>query len=224
MTDAERIAHLERELAEEREERRRLARLLELALTPKRSGSAERMARKRARDAETVTSDVTVTREVTSHAPSPLLAGSPPLPAPILPPPISSPHPLFSSSASASATEKQGRKPKAKRTPTGDQRHAPLVEALVKAHAEVKGAPYAFDGGKDARFVTELLAFADQDEATRGDAAGLEVLRRWRIALSWNGFRDCASLADLKRNWNAYARPQDGAPTEPPKPKKFIVL
>ncbi len=99
----------------------------------------------------------------------------------------------------------------AKPEPAGDPRHAPLVLALVETHREAKGAPYGFAGGKDARAVTELLALADQDPATRGEAAAAEILRRWGIALRWRGFPACTGLLALRDNWNAYVRAQDAA-------------
>jgi hypothetical protein len=239
VTDPERIAHLERELAEERAERRRLSdtlRVMVEAQAKRESVEAERKATRSARNARfrskssSETSHETHTE--TSQSPSPLLAGSPPLPAPISPPPISSPHPFFSSSASASggalpnATEhavevlvrqapllpeavaekpKRPRKPQEKPT---DPRHAPLVQALVDAHAEVKGPPYAFRGGRDAKAVSECLALADQDPKTAGGAAPAEVVRRWLNAMTWRGFPACTGLDALAEHWNTYAKPQ----------------
>lgn len=173
----------------------------------------------------------------TLNPPSPLLDGSPLSPAPSLPSPLSSPQPLFSSLpatvpeategqsnrppltlafAKPDATESKSRKSRrerkasaAKAEPTGDPRHASLVVALVEAHREAKGAPYGFAGGKDARAVTELLALADQDPATRGEAAPGEILRRWGVALRWRGFPACTGLLALRDNWNAYIQAQD---------------
>lgn len=117
-------------------------------------------------------------------------------------------------------------KPKRKAEPKGDARHAPLVDALVKADAEVHGVPYGFRGGRDAKAVSECLSLADQNPATFGESAPAEILRRWRIARRWKGFPACNSLQDLATHWNAYARAQDGstAPPAPTAPRKMMVL
>lgn len=111
-------------------------------------------------------------------------------------------------------TEKPKRPPKPLAEHRGDPRHAPLVDVLVKADAELTGRPYGFRGGRDAKAVAECLALADQDPATREEAAPAEVLRRWRIGRRWQGFPACTSLTDLAANWNAYAQPQ--ASSAPP--------
>lgn len=117
-------------------------------------------------------------------------------------------------------------KSKRKAEPKGDPRHAPLVDALVKADAEVHGVPYGFRGGRDAKAVSECLALADQNPATSGETATAEILRRWRIARRWKGFPACNSLGDLATHWNAYARAQDGSagPPPPTTQRKMIVL
>jgi len=96
MSDAERIAHLERELEREREEKSRLLAVIESLTAPKqRSNGAERQARYRARHASTVTQGVTSDVTVTRHTPpTPPLDGSPLSSTPSLPSPLSSPHPL----------------------------------------------------------------------------------------------------------------------------------
>lgn len=91
--------------------------------------------------------------------------------------------------------------------PTGDPRHAVLVKLLVSADTEITGKPYGFRGGRDAKAVTECLALADQDPATAGELAGVEVLRRWRIGRQWQGFPLCGSISDLAANWNTYVAP-----------------
>lgn len=90
----------------------------------------------------------------------------------------------------------------------GDARHAALVVSLVQAFSDARRAAYGFQGGRDAKAVTELLALADQDVRTAGDAAPAEILRRWKIALAWEGFPSCSTLGDLKRSWNYYAESQ----------------
>lgn len=116
---------------------------------------------------------------------------------------------------------------KAKEAKPPDPRHAPLVKALTDA-----GWP--FDGGKDAACVKALLALADQQEATRGDLAGVEVLRRARIA--WDQFPDFYSartLSGLRSKWGEFIVPRGHtgrgpAPPsnfeEPPKPHHFEWL
>lgn len=84
---------------------------------------------------------------------------------------------------------------------TTDPRHAPLVRALTDS-----GWP--FDGPKDAAQVKALLALADQQETTRGEGAGNEVLRRARIA--WDQFPDYHSartLTQLRSKWGEFAAP-----------------
>lgn len=80
----------------------------------------------------------------------------------------------------------------------GDPRHAPLVERLVAIFAELRGTPYAFGGGKDARAVTRLLALGSDSE----------IEARWRNALAradrWEGF---LSLANLPGHWNEVSAP-----------------
>lgn len=99
--------------------------------------------------------------------------------------------------------------------PRGDPRHAPLVDALVAADAEIHGHPYGFRGGRDAKAVSDCLALADQDPATAGGNAPTEVLRRWRIARRWLGFPGCNSLTDLASHWNAYVREQGAGGGKP---------
>jgi hypothetical protein len=79
-----------------------------------------------------------------------------------------------------------------------DPRHHPLQQRLEATYLELRGTAYGFQGGRDARGVTELLRLAD------GDA--LEVVRRWRRALElgerWPG---CASISVLASRWNELA-------------------
>jgi hypothetical protein len=90
---------------------------------------------------------------------------------------------------------KEAKKPE----PPTDPRHATLVAALT-----AEGWP--FDGGKDAANVKGLLALADQQEATNGELAVPEVLRRARIA--WGQFPDFHSartLTQLRMKWGEFA-------------------
>jgi hypothetical protein len=82
-----------------------------------------------------------------------------------------------------------------------DHRHAPLVKALTSA-----GWP--FDGGKDAAHVTALLALADQREATHGEAAPAEVMRRAKIARDQDGFNSARTLGDFRAHWGRFERPE----------------
>lgn len=135
-------------------------------------------------------------------------------------------HPVIQPPLIAVEAEPKPEKPKRKAEPKGDPRHAPLVDALVKADTEVHGVPYGFRGGRDAKAVSECLSLADQNPTTASDNAPAEVLRRWRIARRWKGFPACNSLQDLATHWNAYARAQDGSasPPAPATPRKMMVL
>jgi len=117
---------------------------------------------------------------------------------------------LFPEVAVASPVPAKTPKEPKKREPTGDPRHAPLVKALTDA-----GWP--FDGPKDAAQVKALLALADQQEATRGDVAGVEVLRRARIAWSqFPSFHSARTLSGLRSKWGEFATPDEGRSQGPP--------
>lgn len=109
---------------------------------------------------------------------------------------------LFPEAAVASpAPAKKAKEAKKGPAQNADPRHAPLVKALTDA-----GWP--FDGGKDAAQVKALLALADQQEATRGELAGLEVLRRARIAWSqFPGFHSARTLSGLRAKWGEFSSP-----------------
>jgi hypothetical protein len=235
------IDRLRAELAEERTERRRMAETIRVMAEQRarqEAIEAEQKAVRRERNARhrskvkaasgTETSHETHTE--TSRAPSPLLDGAPPLPAPISPPPLSSPHPLSSFAAPADAAPlaawgqaplfvppkpaAQPEKPKKpKREPTGDARHGPLISALCAPEFR-----YTFRGGHDAKAVSELLALADANPATRGEAAPAEIIRRWRICRAWVGFPTSPHLAAFAANWNAYADPQSTSGGNPRAP------
>jgi hypothetical protein len=83
-----------------------------------------------------------------------------------------------------------------------DPRHRPLVVRLVTVFAEVRGVPYGFQGGRDAKAVAELLRMSD-------DAAEIET--RWRRALTLGDrFPGCASLSALVSRWNDLAHGDAG--------------
>jgi hypothetical protein len=112
---------------------------------------------------------------------------------------------------------RQKRAPKPKSEKPTDPRHAPLVQLLVNACQEVTGHPYRFNGGQDAKAVAELLASADQDTATRGEAAPAEVVRRWRIGLRWrwaNGEAPVQDLPSLMKRWNSCASTATAPPAK----------
>lgn len=103
------------------------------------------------------------------------------------------------------------RRPKADKP--ADPRHGPLARALCD------DVGFPFNGGRDAKAVTQLLALADQREVTRGEHASAEVLRRARIGWAWAGFPACKSLGELLSHWGHYERPhgQQGAIATAPK-------
>lgn len=243
------VDRLRAELAEEREERKRMGRALEDAMAAVRAAADDRKAleARRAADRErknasrarrladvaasrdrcdAVSRDRHVTAPPSSSSPFP--SSFPPSPIPSSPYPLSFPpssppslvppasqeapeqHPLLPTAAPGLARKaKEAKKP---REPTGDPRHAPLVKALTDAG-------YPFRGGRDAKAVSELLALADQQEVTRGEAAGVEILRRARIGWAWEGYPTCRSLTELHTNWGHYEAPQpprSGAGPAPP--------
>jgi hypothetical protein len=130
-------------------------------------------------------------------------------------PPPSSAHGDFRLEPQQAARRARTKKP-APEKPT-DSRHAPLVQLLVTACQEVTGHPYRFNGGQDAKAVTELLASADQDVATRGEAAPAEVVRRWKIGLRWrwaSGEAPVQDLPSLMKRWNSCASTATAPPAK----------
>lgn len=103
-------------------------------------------------------------------------------------------------------------KPKRKRksdSDDSDPRHHPLKLALV-------AAGWPFDGGKDAKNLTAILALADQQEATAGDKAHAEVLRRAAIAWNASGYDMARSLSELRLKWARH----DGTNAAPAKTRQ----
>lgn len=84
-----------------------------------------------------------------------------------------------------------------------DPRHAPLVKALVDAFPG-----YAFDGGRDAKAVSDLLE--------RG--APTEVEARWRRALAHSGFPKVRTLSELRQHWNHFGPDPAAAPARSRRP------
>lgn len=209
MTDAERIAHLEAELEREREEKVRLLAIVEALTAPKhRSTGAERQARYRARQAQTVTSsitsDVTVTR---NSPPTPPLNGSPLSSTPSLPSPLSSPHPLFLSAPPEASPQASGEelpdvthhaeevrpplvltepgKPKRKpREPSAAERLYAGLEEARRERCERERVEFIPEAWAPARINSNLgpLAKATGPEAERLNDAFLEFLEDARGA------------------------------------------
>lgn len=159
------VERLRAELREEREERKRLTRLLELAMTPKpRSGSAERMARKRERDA---TKCVNEASHVTSHPPP--LDGSPLPPGPTLPSPLSSPP--TTSSAGADSEHASGLRQTALLVPLPTDNHPKpeALQALWNRVAPPRGLP-RWEGMGDKRKAQAKAALAACSDLARWEA------------------------------------------------------
>jgi hypothetical protein len=86
---------------------------------------------------------------------------------------------------------------------------------LVSACQDATGRSYRFNGGTDAAAVRDLLASADQDVSTRGEAASAEVVRRWKIGLRWrwkNGEAPVQDLPSLNRRWQSCASTETAPP------------
>lgn len=86
---------------------------------------------------------------------------------------------------------------KAKAEAPGDPRHKPLLDALYDAG-------WTIAGGRGAKAVTNLLARADEREATSGTAAPAEVLRRAAIARSRTSFPLVRELVELESKWTHF--------------------
>jgi hypothetical protein len=95
--------------------------------------------------------------------------------------------------------------PRLKADKPTDPRHATLSKALVEEIG------YPFHGGKDAAAITGLLAVADQQPATRGDAAVPEVLRRAQLAWAQRpSFYSAGSITALLSKWGDLEVPANG--------------
>lgn len=181
----------------------------------------------------------------TEPPPSPPLDGSPLPSAPTLSSPLSSPHPVSSPSAVAvgdrqpdllvvpssqpaksQRAKRQGAKPA---EPRGDPRHQPLIAAMEAVYGELVRRPDADGGGpekwdwagkmagREAGAITALLAKADADPRTAGDAAPAEVLRRWRYALA-DTFRRVRYAHVLVQHWGTYGAPRAAPAASAPGP------
>jgi hypothetical protein len=130
-----------------------------------------------------------------------------------LPPPASAGSDGFNLAVQEAPKRTKAKKPQPEKPP--DPRHAPLIQQLVAACQEVTTRPYRFNGGIDAAAVRELLKSADQDVATRGEAAPAEVVRRWKIGLRWrwkDGEAPVQDLPSLQRWWQRCATTETAPP------------
>lgn len=114
-----------------------------------------------------------------------------------------SPSPLLSS-VSRLGVQGEGAVPPAEPT---------LEDQLATAFREARGPDLDFDiSPKDGQKLRLLQAKPKVTDA--------EILRRWRIALTYQRWPRASCLVDLEAHWNTYAtpEPQGGAP---PKPRDF---
>jgi hypothetical protein len=74
-----------------------------------------------------------------------------------------------------------------------------LQDSLMGAYRELLGGDYDWRTGDDNAMRLVLTA-AKNDY--------LEALKRWRNGLTRTRFPVCASIADLAKHWNAYAKPE----------------
>lgn len=102
--------------------------------------------------------------------------------------------------------------------PKPDQRHSPLMRAMEVVYSEVlpgeKWDLTKASAGREAKAVKGLLAKADADPRTAGDAAQAEVIRRWRHALAdqYSRVRYAHLLLD---RWGQYATPRGAGAAKP---------
>ena len=85
-----------------------------------------------------------------------------------------------------------------------DPRLKPLEEQLVAVFGEVRaGEKYLHGGAKDTQALKRMLAVAEP----------AEIVRRWRLALTAQGFHHCESFAELARQekWGHFGG--TGSPT-----------
>lgn len=221
MTPEQRIAQLEAELAREREEKTRLLAIVESLTAPKvRSRGAERQAAYRGRQkAESVTGDVTVPRHSDVITPPPPLDGSPPLPAPISPSPLSSPPSLFPVASQGESSEAAA---PVKRQPT---RSNALGEFIDWAKAETRKhlAPDAPDNCRLEKHQAARLGEAVKDH---GLAAVKAAFGLW---MGWDGARAAGyPLGMFAAKWEGWVGRVKAPGAQPAvgesKPTKFKVL
>lgn len=170
--------------------------------------------------------------------PSPPLDGSPLPSIPSFSSPLSSPHPVSSPSAGAVGGKQSAllvvpsdQPPKSQRAkrretkpaePRGDPRHQPLIAGMEADYGELVRRPDADGGGpekwdwegkmagREAGAITALLAKADADPRTAGEAAPAEVRRRWRHALA-DRYRRVRYAHVLVAHWGEYGSPRAGS-------------
>lgn len=88
-----------------------------------------------------------------------------------------------------------------KRKPAGNPRFTPLRDRLVAVFLALKGHTYGFDGGRDAKAITRLMAMEASDD---------EIERRWRRALGLGRWPGCSTLSHLADRWNDLANQEAG--------------
>jgi len=220
MTPEQRIAQLEAELARERERADGLQEIVHALAVKTRSRGAERQAAYRARqNAESVTSDVTVTHNSdASHPPSP--SSSPPPPFSLPPPSAPSPSFLYPSSPaspppppreSRDSTKAQPAGKPSKPVPSEPVHGDPLRDAVdavwAKHHHGQARYPWPADG-------EQLALSALLDLCGRGNLEPVtEIPRRFshglqRSQMAYQPRMDKAhTLPELVRAWNANAFP-----------------
>lgn len=174
----------------------------------------------------------------TEPPPSPPLDGSPLPSIPSFSSPLSSPHPV-SSPATVAVGDRQpallvvssGQPTKSQRVkrretkpaePRGDPRHQALIAGMEADYGELVRRPDADGGGpekwdwegkmagREAGAISALLAKADADPRTAGDAAPAEVRRRWRHALA-DRFRRIRYAHVFVTHWGEYGSPRTGS-------------
>jgi hypothetical protein len=113
------------------------------------------------------------------------------------------PRPVDDGPVESTEERRKTRRALRKERPT-NPRHHPLVAALAFVFQSVKGSAYGFDGGRDAKAVSRLLAYGTSDE---------DICARWARALRFDGYRKpVTSLSQLAQgdNWNFFAQEQAG--------------
>lgn len=217
MTPEQRIAHLEAELARERAEKDRLMAMLESFTSKKRTAGAERQARYRERQKpESVTSDVTATRDGDVSRP-PLPSSSPPPSFPLSPPsepspsilypfsPASPPPPPSASQASAAAPPpvlvvQEAAPEKPKRAPSTTA----MGEFIDWARAEVKPRlpPDALDPAAGMKPHERVrLGEAVKDHGLESVKAAFRLFMGWAVAES-KGY----SVGFFANQWETWVR------------------
>jgi len=146
-------------------------------------------------------------RKKPAHGPADALADGLPMTQPMnsmgrawaLTPTTHYQQPIETLRADAQSAPPLPKKPKRERDkPAPDPRHTPLRDALLEAYEAATGAPYLFQGGRDGKAISLLLAHRGfEQEACVG---------RWREALGRQGFERPRDILDFASKWNLYAQ------------------